>query len=199
MTYHLLKNPAKMARLTKEIRTAFSSLEDINLVNIAQLEYLNAVIEEGLRIYPPVSVGLPRSVPEGGATVGGMWLPGGVSYPNLASFCVLPWRIPDSYCYRLLFRLPSMRLITANAILRTRTRSFPSAGCRKVRRSTGRMMLALLFPSCMDPEIAWGESESIQSPNHPLKRFVIASKRYENDRVLTLRALVWPITRCDLY
>ncbi|PVH95604.1 cytochrome P450 [Periconia macrospinosa] len=79
VTYHLLKNPAKMARLTKEIRTAFSSLDDINLVNITQLEYLNACIDEGLRIYPPVAIGLPRSVPEGGAKVGGMWLPGGTA------------------------------------------------------------------------------------------------------------------------
>ncbi|PVH91797.1 cytochrome P450 [Periconia macrospinosa] len=100
MTYHLLKNPARMARLTKEIRTAFSSLEDINLVNIAQLEYLNAVIEEGLRIYPPVSVGLPRSVPEGGAKVGGMWLPGGtvVSLAQYAAYhSERNFKDPDSF------------------------------------------------------------------------------------------------------
>ncbi len=40
--------------------------------------YLNAVIEEGLRIAPPFPAGLPRVVPPGGDTVCGEWLEAGV-------------------------------------------------------------------------------------------------------------------------
>ncbi|KAF1963728.1 benzoate 4-monooxygenase cytochrome P450 [Byssothecium circinans] len=88
MTYYLLKNPEKMERLKKEIRSAFKSLDDVHMQELSQLKYLNACIEEGLRIYPPVPVGLPRKVPAGGAVVDGNWMPGGtiVSLPHYAAF-----------------------------------------------------------------------------------------------------------------
>lgn len=79
LTYLLLKNPDKMERLTKEIRTAFSSFDDMTMTNLSQLKYLAACIEEGLRYYPPVPTGLPRTTPASGASVCGRWVPGGVS------------------------------------------------------------------------------------------------------------------------
>jgi cytochrome P450 len=79
LTYTLLKNPAMLHRLVKDIRGAFTTLEDITMTKLSQLEYLQACIEEGLRIYPPVPGGLPRVVPKGGANVCGHWIPGGVS------------------------------------------------------------------------------------------------------------------------
>jgi cytochrome P450 len=77
LTYFLLKNPAKLERLQNEIRTAFSSLKDMHMTELAQLPYLNACLEEGLRIYPPVSGGLPRTTPGDGAKIAGRWVPGG--------------------------------------------------------------------------------------------------------------------------
>jgi cytochrome P450 len=41
---------------------------------LAQLKYLNACIEEGLRMYPPVPSGLPRVTPPGGAAICGTWI-----------------------------------------------------------------------------------------------------------------------------
>lgn len=79
MTYYLLKNPEKLARLQNEIRSAFASFDDITMTRLSQLEYLVACIEEGLRMYPPVAVGLQRTTPEGGAMIAGRWIPGGVS------------------------------------------------------------------------------------------------------------------------
>jgi cytochrome P450 len=81
LTYLLLKNPKKLGRLIKEIRGAFTRLEDITMVKLSQLSYLQACIEEGLRVYPPVPVGLPRITPDGGANVCNHWIPGGVSGP----------------------------------------------------------------------------------------------------------------------
>jgi cytochrome P450 len=78
LTYYLLKHPEKMARLVKEIRTAFISLDDMHMNELAKLPYLNACLEEGLRIYPPVPGLLPRTVLPEGAEVGGRWVPGGV-------------------------------------------------------------------------------------------------------------------------
>lgn len=79
LTYLLLKNPGKMQRLVDELRSSFSSFEDMTMTKLSQLDYLGACIEEGLRFYPPVPVGLVRTVPKDGALICGMWVPGGVS------------------------------------------------------------------------------------------------------------------------
>jgi len=88
LTFHLLKNPDKMAKLTTEIRTAFAREEEITIEALARLKYLNACLEEGLRIYPPVPAGFPRQVPDEGATICGEFVPPGTTvYVNhLAAF-----------------------------------------------------------------------------------------------------------------
>jgi len=77
MLYLLLQNPDKMTKLVEDIRTAFQTDEDITMERIAQLEYLHACLEEGLRLYPPVPIGLPRIVPAGGTTICDEFVPGG--------------------------------------------------------------------------------------------------------------------------
>ena len=76
---NLLQSPDTMEKLAKEIRQSFQNASDICANQVSNLPYLNAVIEEGLRLCPPVPLGLPRVVPVGGAAVSGQWLPGGVS------------------------------------------------------------------------------------------------------------------------
>ncbi|KAL4895595.1 cytochrome P450 [Aspergillus ambiguus] len=76
LTYHLLMNPEKMAKIVCEIRSAFQKDSDIELGRLVQMKYLNACIEEGLRIYPPVPVGLPRVTPDEGTMVCGEDIPG---------------------------------------------------------------------------------------------------------------------------
>jgi cytochrome P450 len=83
LVYLLLKNPDNMEKLTAEIRGAFSMQEDIQMQPLAQLEYLNAVLEEGLRSYPPVPVAMPRIVPAQGAVICGQFVPAGVSSVGL--------------------------------------------------------------------------------------------------------------------
>ncbi|KAK5130047.1 hypothetical protein LTR08_002521 [Meristemomyces frigidus] len=63
LTFHLLKNPDKLAKLVTEIRSALASEEEITIERLQALPYLHACIEEGLRMYPPISNGLPRIVP----------------------------------------------------------------------------------------------------------------------------------------
>jgi cytochrome P450 len=79
LTYHLLQNPDRMGRLVNEIRSHFQDEEDITIEKLQALPYLNACIEEGLRMYPPISNGLPRVVPPGDAEVDGHKVPAGVS------------------------------------------------------------------------------------------------------------------------
>ena len=79
MIYYLLRTPDTLARLEEEIRAQFHSYEEITSLSTLRLRYLRAVILEGLRIYPPLPFALPRVVPDGGDTVDGNFLPGGVS------------------------------------------------------------------------------------------------------------------------
>jgi cytochrome P450 len=79
ITYYLLRTPKVMQRLKEEIRTSFQSYNAIHSKSTLDLPYLGAVIAEGLRIYPPLPIALPRMVPDGGDTVDGHFLPAGVS------------------------------------------------------------------------------------------------------------------------
>ncbi|EEY20954.1 isotrichodermin C-15 hydroxylase [Verticillium alfalfae VaMs.102] len=51
---------------------------------LQDLPYMNACIDEALRIFPPVPTGLTRTVPRGGDTVAGEFLPGGTPSPSTA-------------------------------------------------------------------------------------------------------------------
>ncbi|KAF2492614.1 putative cytochrome P450, partial [Lophium mytilinum] len=75
VTYYLLKNPHAYQKLQDEVRSAFNSYDDINATSAQRLPYLQAVISEGLRIYPPGSQGFPRVSP--GLEVDGFWVPKG--------------------------------------------------------------------------------------------------------------------------
>lgn len=77
---HLIKTPHAMEALVKEVRSAYSSPLEMTFNSLQQLPYLNAVVQEGLRMCPPNPSGLQHIVPEGGDTVLGNWLPAGVSF-----------------------------------------------------------------------------------------------------------------------
>lgn len=78
LVFRLLKNPEIYGKLTKEVRSAFNDTSDITFRNEADLPYLNACIEEALRIYPPVPMSIPHITPPEGATVSGRFIPGNV-------------------------------------------------------------------------------------------------------------------------
>ncbi|KAL1613232.1 hypothetical protein SLS60_001464 [Paraconiothyrium brasiliense] len=81
---HLAMNPDKMANLRHELEDATQRGELSNpaLFQEAQkLPYLQAVIQEGLRIHPAVGAPLVRVVPAGGAHIAGRYFPAGVGQP----------------------------------------------------------------------------------------------------------------------
>ncbi|KAK3953247.1 cytochrome P450 [Pseudoneurospora amorphoporcata] len=76
-TYLLLKHPEAMKKLTEEVRSTFKSEEEITLSSVGSLEYMLACLNEAMRVYPPVPIGMPRVVPKGGAKVAGTFVPEG--------------------------------------------------------------------------------------------------------------------------
>ncbi|KAK4955890.1 hypothetical protein LTR10_006829 [Elasticomyces elasticus] len=78
-TYLLLTNPEKMTRLVNEIRSEFKSSDDIDALSVGRLKYLLAVIEEAMRVYPPVPAPVQRLAPKGGGVACGKHVPEGTS------------------------------------------------------------------------------------------------------------------------
>ncbi len=77
--FYLVHNPSTLERLSKEIRTTFSDLEEIHSSpTLNSCIYLRAVIDEAMRLSPPVGGILPREVLPGGIDIDGLHLPEGV-------------------------------------------------------------------------------------------------------------------------
>ncbi|PKS09442.1 hypothetical protein jhhlp_004057 [Lomentospora prolificans] len=77
VTWLLLNNPAAYEKLKAEVRSTFKSEDEINFASVQNLSYMLACLNESLRLFPPVAIGLPRQVPEGGATIAGHYVPEG--------------------------------------------------------------------------------------------------------------------------
>jgi cytochrome P450 len=86
-TYFLLVNQPAMERLLEELQSYFQEESQIDVLSINKLHYLQAVIQETLRLAPPITNGFSRQVqvsPEG-ALVDGSVAPGGVSSTSTVS------------------------------------------------------------------------------------------------------------------
>ncbi|KAF5853311.1 hypothetical protein GGP41_001894 [Bipolaris sorokiniana] len=73
MTYLLLTHPDKLKKVVEEVRAL--PKEDLSLEVLPRLQYLSACFQEAFRLYPPVPIGLPRQVPQGGGVICGEWVP----------------------------------------------------------------------------------------------------------------------------
>lgn len=80
-TYYLLQNPEVLRRLQSEVREAFKIVDDITLRSVSTpglLPYLESVLQESLRCYPPIPATLPRITGPEGALVDGAFVPANV-------------------------------------------------------------------------------------------------------------------------
>ncbi|GIC94412.1 cytochrome P450 [Aspergillus udagawae] len=82
----LIENPDKMRKLQEEVDSVMPTQLDDNpdgdaptvasYDQIKSLPYLRAVIDESLRLYPPISHGLPRETPKEGMMIMDEWVAG---------------------------------------------------------------------------------------------------------------------------
>lgn len=66
---YLVQNPDPLQKVVAEVRSRFNEEEDITITATRDLLYLNATLNEALRLCNPVPGGLPRIVGKGGDTV----------------------------------------------------------------------------------------------------------------------------------
>lgn len=71
--------PERLRPLLEELRGAYASEGEIDLVSTQRLPYLRACIEETLRVFPTVVETPPRQSP--GSLIDGSWVPRGVGFP----------------------------------------------------------------------------------------------------------------------
>lgn len=57
---HLLQSPAALEKVQQEVRSTFQNEEEITVKGTAHLEYLDAVIQEGIRMGPPAPISQVR-------------------------------------------------------------------------------------------------------------------------------------------
>jgi cytochrome P450 len=75
---YIVTNPHVLSNLLSEISTSQIS-KPITDAEARKLPYLQAVIKEGIRIFPPVTGFLSKTVPNGGDTINGIFIPVGTT------------------------------------------------------------------------------------------------------------------------
>jgi cytochrome P450 len=125
LTHWLCKTPDVYEKLKKEVRSRFKSSYEITSQS-ATFPYLTAVINEILRVFPPLPNGPPRIAPEGGEIVAGVYVPEGVSMPFsypwsvINNFYLDNRRCPHVVCHSQLQLFPRSRHLQARAVVRPR-------------------------------------------------------------------------------
>ncbi|KAF2710683.1 putative RNA polymerase II mediator complex component Srb8 [Pleomassaria siparia CBS 279.74] len=86
--YKLASHPEKQDKLYALLRERYASDSDINVESTKDFDYLDAIINEALRLCYAVPGGLPRISPPGGDTYVGHYIPEGTSI-SIRPFVVL--------------------------------------------------------------------------------------------------------------
>jgi cytochrome P450 len=76
--FYLLSNLSSLEAVTAEVRSNFNHVDEIGMPKLGTLPYLQAVIDEAMRMTPPLPSALPRRVLQGGLTVDGVYVPEGI-------------------------------------------------------------------------------------------------------------------------
>jgi cytochrome P450 len=107
--YYLVRDQGVLRSLTGEIREAFVADGKVSTGAIATLPFLNAVINEAMRLAPSIPTVLPRIVTAPGIDACGYWLPAGVYplHPWGDEFFANLWQTFITFCQFAAYRSPT--------------------------------------------------------------------------------------------
>jgi len=98
LLYAVLQRPQLQRQIEDEVATLPENFTD---ADTEALRMLNATMQETLRVYCAVPGTLPRVVPEGGATIGGYFIPEGTTVGTQAyTMHRKPEIFPDPYIFK---------------------------------------------------------------------------------------------------
>lgn len=78
-TYYLTTHPDVLARAAAEVRESYSDNDAISLNHDVQTPFVEAVLNETLRLFPAAPVPVPRVINKDGEIIDGRYIPQGVS------------------------------------------------------------------------------------------------------------------------
>jgi cytochrome P450 len=78
MLFYLAKDPKVQQLLREEVKDAMSPDSPPNWPKLTQLPLLDGILQETLRMHPPVPTGMPRNTPTTGAQIGDLFVPSDV-------------------------------------------------------------------------------------------------------------------------
>ncbi|KAF7539197.1 hypothetical protein G7054_g2378 [Neopestalotiopsis clavispora] len=84
-TYYICTHAKVYSHLIREVRDAIRSVDEIKWAKVKDFRYLEASLNEALRLFPPSAASQQRIVPPGGATIDGYYVPAG------KTVAVSPW------------------------------------------------------------------------------------------------------------
>ncbi|KAF5693592.1 cytochrome P450 monooxygenase [Fusarium denticulatum] len=76
LLHNLVLHPDVLGKLQAEIDEYKNTHNEYDLVSLSKLQYLQACIDESLRLYPVVPSGVPRMTPPEGMQLDGVYIPG---------------------------------------------------------------------------------------------------------------------------
>lgn len=77
--YYITKNPVHIKRLREELDPLRLANGTFNFKDLQGAAHLNAIINETLRLQPPVPAGLYRKTPPEGININGLHIPGDIN------------------------------------------------------------------------------------------------------------------------
>ena len=77
--YYLAKHPAHVQNLREELKSIWRPDETFNVRDVQNAKHMNGIINEVLRMHPPVPSGVFRKTPPQGIMVDGVSIPGGIN------------------------------------------------------------------------------------------------------------------------
>ncbi|KAF2736689.1 cytochrome P450 [Polyplosphaeria fusca] len=100
IVFYLASNAEKLNKLAAEIRTEFSSTEDMTYQRLVGLPFLRSCINESLRLCPPTAGHLQREALGAGVDIGGFLYPAGTNV-GISAYAFqrnpLLWPQPDDF------------------------------------------------------------------------------------------------------
>jgi cytochrome P450 len=86
-TYQLLRRPDAYRELLNEVQASFTTEADITVSSTQSLQYMEACLNEAIRMHHPTPGSMPRVLPLQGLVVDGTFIPGNVRFSLYPRHC----------------------------------------------------------------------------------------------------------------